>query len=181
MYSWPPENGSVLFRKPAWEFWFPQVFLGFPPEDPSLTLSIYVTIPGFPVGKPGKKSPLLGVPDIWKPSNFEPWISVGQVVVEVPLHMAFQSSPQIYTDLTDDLKIVKINRILRIRGQFHSLVEGTNMMQVISWHLSLGQVAVGFTFPLQFLLVPVKTVISFFVFFSESLVPVKPRYIPWFL
>ena len=40
------------FGKHASEFRFPWLFLGFRPEDPSLRLSIYLTIPGFPVGSP---------------------------------------------------------------------------------------------------------------------------------
>ena len=46
---------------------------------------------------------------------------MAQVVVEVPLHIAFHSSPQIYIDLRDDQKIAKMRGIPRIRGQFHSL------------------------------------------------------------
>ncbi len=66
--------------KPASEFRFPRLFLGFLPGDPSLRFSIYLTIGGFPVGNPAKNflfpSPFLGVPDIQKPSNFEPCMSV---------------------------------------------------------------------------------------------------------
>ncbi len=42
------------FGKPASEFGFLQIFLGFLPEDPSLRWSIYLTIPGFPVRNPAK-------------------------------------------------------------------------------------------------------------------------------
>ena len=46
---------------------------GFLPEDPSLRLAIYLTLPGFPIGNPAKKKwvsvTIFGCP---KPSNFEP-------------------------------------------------------------------------------------------------------------
>ena len=50
---------GFLFRKPASEFRFPWLFLGFLPEDPSLRFSIYLTIPGFSIANPTEK---LGFP-----------------------------------------------------------------------------------------------------------------------
>ncbi len=64
----------VSVRKTCPVFGFPWQFLGF--LSKSLTLSVGLTIPGFPVGNPGPRigfpPPFLGVPDIRKPSNFEP-------------------------------------------------------------------------------------------------------------
>ncbi len=49
-------------------------------------------------------------------------ILVGQVGPEIPPHTISQISLQIYTDLSDDQKSVKIRGIPRIRGKFHTLL-----------------------------------------------------------
>ena len=53
------QGQKLLFRKRASEFLFLQLFLDLLPEDPSLRFSIYLNIPGFPVGKPSQKSGFL--------------------------------------------------------------------------------------------------------------------------
>ena len=60
------------------KIWVPVPIYGFPDRYPSLRLSVGLTIPGFLcIGNPGPRigfsSPFLGVPDIWKPSNVEPY------------------------------------------------------------------------------------------------------------
>ncbi len=50
--------------------------------------------PGFPVGKPGSKfgfpSPFLGVPEIRKPSNFEPYYSKSSIEIPLKPLLCFQ-------------------------------------------------------------------------------------------